>query len=266
MAVHSNFGAFGITGSIRPRRQQPSKSGKSAAQTEYLSHSRRAFRLLVRDETLEVPDMMPILPCVAFVIALAWSAENAAQGLPRGSPIKPAPGWQPPDTSADSRPLSVTRQPLLRPASALPEQDNFYDLNNPAYEQLQKANQSLAGMPVDRAGFADWMRMLNERRIAPRASVSGDGEPVVLDLDVLLKNTRQMPWVRFPHRAHTLWLDCSNCHPAPFAQKAGTAKISMESIFRGQWCGMCHDRVAFITHFSCDRCHSVANPAAAQTE
>jgi hypothetical protein len=36
----------------------------------------------------------------------------------------------------------------------------------------------------------------------------------------------------------------------------------MADIFRGQYCGMCHDRVAFITFFSCMRCHSVPQPAA----
>jgi hypothetical protein len=30
----------------------------------------------------------------------------------------------------------------------------------------------------------------------------------------------------------------------------------MINIFRGQYCGKCHDRVAFVTFFSCYRCHS----------
>jgi c(7)-type cytochrome triheme protein len=79
----------------------------------------------------------------------------------------------------------------------------------------------------------------------------------VLDLDVVMKNTKEMPYVRFPHQSHTLWLDCSNCHPVPFVPKSGANPVSMNEIFRGQYCGMCHDRVAFITFFSCDRCHSI---------
>lgn len=33
----------------------------------------------------------------------------------------------------------------------------------------------------------------------------------------------------------------------------------MNDIFRGRYCGMCHDRVAFVTYFSCERCHSAAH-------
>ena len=75
-----------------------------------------------------------------------------------------------------------------------------------------------------------------------------------------MRNTKGMPYVRFPHKTHIEWLACSNCHPAIFAQKAGTAKIRMEDIFRGRFCGKCHDRVAFITHRACFRCHSVPQP------
>jgi len=82
---------------------------------------------------------------------------------------------------------------------------------------------------------------------------------------VILKNTKEMPWVRFPHSSHTLWLDCSNCHPAPFVAKAGANTIMMADIFRGKYCGMCHDRVAFVTFFSCARCHSVPQPTAPAT-
>ncbi len=73
------------------------------------------------------------------------------------------------------------------------------------------------------------------------------------------KRTLDMPWVRFPHAEHTEWLDCSNCHPHPFAEKAGATEITMDSIMRGHHCGMCHDRVAF-SIFACERCHSVTHP------
>ncbi len=79
----------------------------------------------------------------------------------------------------------------------------------------------------------------------------------VLDLDVIMRNTREMPPVRFPHKAHTLWLACANCHPEPFEPRAGANRIAMADIFRGRYCGVCHDRVAFITFYSCPRCHSV---------
>jgi c(7)-type cytochrome triheme protein len=67
-----------------------------------------------------------------------------------------------------------------------------------------------------------------------------------------------MPAVKFPHRQHTLWLDCSNCHPYPFIDKAGANKLSMQAILNGEQCGLCHGAVAFpLTE--CNRCHSVPN-------
>jgi c(7)-type cytochrome triheme protein len=148
-------------------------------------------------------------------------------------------------------------------AGVLPAQDEpvhhnpFHDPESPAYDQLQKGADGLAGYPVDKRGMPDWMKMITEGLIKPRANLKGDGKMEVLDLDVILKNTKEMPWVRFPHLSHTLWLDCSNCHPSPFAAQAGANAITMADIFRGKFCGMCHDRVAFVTFFSCMRCHSV---------
>ena len=207
--------------------------------------------------------MKSLLAASLAMLALTQAQNAAPQDRPSGSPIKPAPGWEPPTTARGvPQQVPLAAAPRVRPNGSVANQDSFYDPANPAFQQLQKANQSLAGMPLDRAGFIDWMRLLDDGQIKPRVSVSGSETSQPLDLDIMLKNTKQMPWVRFPHRSHTLWLDCANCHPAPFEQKAGAAKITMESIFRGQWCGMCHDRVAFITHLACERCHSVNNPAA----
>jgi len=200
------------------------------------------------------------------LLAVLFTTASTGQGLPLGSPIKPALDWRQ-EPAAGPDPIRPGAEEVRKRSQLpLPAQDGFYDTTNPAFHQLQKANQSLAGIPLDRAGFVDWMRLLKEERISPRSSLAGNDSAKLLDLDVTLKNTKQMPWVRFPHLSHTAWLDCSNCHPKPFEQKTGAARISMESIFRGQWCGMCHDRVAFITHFACERCHSVPNAAATADE
>ncbi|MCB1742637.1 MAG: hypothetical protein KDK91_19840, partial [Gammaproteobacteria bacterium] len=55
------------------------------------------------------------------------------------------------------------------------------------------------------------------------------------------------------------WLACSNCHPRPFKEIAGGNPTSMDEIFKGRSCGMCHDKVAFST-FVCERCHSIPHP------
>lgn len=133
----------------------------------------------------------------------------------------------------------------------------FHDPESPALATLQKAEEGLAGFPTDPKGLPDWMRMINEGLIQPRADLKGSGRMEVLDLDIVMKNTKEMPWVRFPHRSHTLWLACSNCHDGIFVAKAGANAIDMNKIFRGQFCGVCHDRVAFQTMFACHRCHSV---------
>jgi c(7)-type cytochrome triheme protein len=139
---------------------------------------------------------------------------------------------------------------------------NFHDPSNPDLRYLQRYEDAVAHLPHDDNGFPDWMRALREGSIAPRSSLVDKDAEDVLDLDIVMRNTKEMPWVRFPHRAHTLWLACGNCHPQPFEPRAGATKIQMADIFRGQYCGMCHDRVAFVTFFSCARCHSVQPTAA----
>lgn len=134
---------------------------------------------------------------------------------------------------------------------------DFYDPANPDDRMLQRHGNATQHLPKDSVGFPDWMRALLQGDITPRSSVSGKEKMEVLDLDVIMRNTKEMPNVRFPHRSHTLWLACSNCHPAPFAAVAGANQIRMADIFRGQFCGVCHDRVAFVTFYSCNRCHSV---------
>jgi len=73
-----------------------------------------------------------------------------------------------------------------------------------------------------------------------------------------MPRTGEMPMVRFPHRQHTEWLDCSNCHEKLFASKAGgTRAVNMFQILQGEYCGLCHGAVSFpLTE--CKRCHSVA--------
>ena len=143
------------------------------------------------------------------------------------------------------------------------ERNDFYDPANPEYRTLQRHDDATRHLPKDSVGFPDWMRALSQNAIAPRTSLAGKEKMDVLDLDVVMRNTKEMPAVRFPHRSHTLWLACSNCHPAPFAAVAGGNQIRMADIFRGQFCGMCHDRVAFVTFYSCSRCHSVPQGAKA---
>jgi c(7)-type cytochrome triheme protein len=154
----------------------------------------------------------------------------------------------------------------VHPARRALDEHPIHDESSPGYLRLQRIDEATSHMPRDALGFPDWMNALRSGDITPRAGIAPGSVMNVLDLDVVMKNTKAMPYVRFPHRSHTLWLDCSNCHPAPFTPQSGANPVNMTEIFKGRYCGMCHDRVAFITFFSCSRCHSVAQDAAAPSK
>lgn len=167
--------------------------------------------------------------------------------------LKAAPNVSP----AEELPRStVAEGDEVHPARRAIEQNPIYDESNPDYSRLQRIDEATRHLKRDAIGFPDWMAALRSGAIAPRAGLSENERMDVFDLDVVMKNTKEMPHVLFPHQSHSLWLDCSNCHPKPFLPKAGANSISMSQIFRGEYCGMSHDRVAFITFFSCNRCHS----------
>jgi c(7)-type cytochrome triheme protein len=133
------------------------------------------------------------------------------------------------------------------------------DPANPDFERLQQPQEAFSILPDDKRGRPDWMRALREGAIRPRSSVSGGEAMQALDQDIIMKNTAQMPYVKFPHQSHAAWLACSNCHDAIFAPKTGANTINMTMILRGESCGICHTKVAF-TVMACERCHSVLQP------
>jgi len=163
----------------------------------------------------------------------------------------------PPASASEAHALQETeivRQ--TRSEEVLPEQNKFYDRENPAYPVLQKANQAMTGFPLDTRGGIDWMSVLREGLITPRASINSDGDLQRRTDEIIMKQTLNMPYVLFPHESHTEWLACENCHPKPFVATAGANNFTMNDMYQGKFCGMCHDRVAFET-FACERCHSV---------
>lgn len=204
-------------------------------------------------------------PLIVFVVALAaslWAAAGAHAGEQLAflrAAVKPVVAAEDPAAPA---PRQGAEEHHARRAI---ERESFYDPANPDHRSLQRMDEVTRGLPFDANGFPDWMRALRDGLIKPRSGLTGKEAMEVLDLDIIMRNTKEMPNVRFPHRAHTLWLDCSNCHPEPFKPAAGSNNIRMADIFRGEFCGKCHDRVAFITFFSCSRCHSVPQDTAAKS-
>lgn len=137
--------------------------------------------------------------------------------------------------------------------------DNNHDPLNPALAELQNPADFFKDKPTDFAGIGnqiDWVRALNSGVINPRSQLFDTTEINELDLDIIMDNTGEMPMVRFPHKAHTDWLDCSNCHDKIFTAKAGDNPVNMFAILTGEFCGRCHGAVSFpLTE--CRRCHSV---------
>lgn len=140
--------------------------------------------------------------------------------------------------------------------SVPPRDDSYHDTDNNAIVVLQSPTEAMAKFPRDRRKEVDWVKTLDSGFIEPRADLKGASEMVTMDLDIVMKNTQFMPWVKFPHLAHTKWLACQNCHPKIFIPQEHANPISMNKVLRGEFCGVCHDKVSF-SLFICERCHSV---------
>ncbi|MBF0127355.1 MAG: hypothetical protein HQM02_09115 [Magnetococcales bacterium] len=136
--------------------------------------------------------------------------------------------------------------------------DGIHDPASPAMQLLQNPSQSLSAIPAGKWGEVDWMQAIRQGVVNPRASLKGNEKMEVLNLDIIMTNTKSMPHVKFPHESHTQWLACVNCHPNVFVPKKGGNAITMDSIFKGRFCGTCHGRVAFSVYI-CQRCHSITH-------
>lgn len=145
-----------------------------------------------------------------------------------------------------------------------PPEDGIHDPENDGTHALQHPLQSFDALTKSNAGNrVNWVQSLYDKKIQPRWDrVDGNAEPVVMDLNIIRKVKGSMPDVVYPHKQHTEWLDCSNCHPAIFVPQNGANQISMASILLGQKCGVCHGKVAFPVS-ECQLCHSKKKEAPA---
>lgn len=139
--------------------------------------------------------------------------------------------------------------------------DGLHDPKSPAIKLKQEPGEALGAIakkaPDPNLGNqVRWVKALESGAIEPRTNLWPDTQIRVLDQDIYLNIGGSQGVVRFPHKQHTMWLDCSNCHDTIFASVAGTTPISMLQILEGEQCGVCHGAVAFpLTE--CVRCHSV---------
>ena len=145
------------------------------------------------------------------------------------------------------------------------EKDGVHDPKGPGIALLQQPAEALAALPRDTAGnMVRWVQALDSGVINPRTNLLPGTEVRLLDSEIIIAKYGSMPAVKFPHRQHTLWLDCSNCHEHLFKSVAGGNKFSMSAILDGEQCGLCHGAVSFpLTE--CNRCHSVPNSSLPRT-
>jgi len=148
--------------------------------------------------------------------------------------------------------------------------DGLHDTKSPAIKEKQEPGDALK-LIAEKApdpligNQVRWVKALEVGAVNPRTSIWPDTKIRVLDQDIYLDVGGGQGVVRFPHKAHTLWLDCANCHDAIFKSVAGETEISMLKILEGEQCGMCHGAVAFpLTE--CARCHSVSQVAFPELE
>ncbi len=195
---------------------------------------------------------LAVLLATIILVAVSCSPE-ASQPEPQAATT---PSVSPGASATDSSPASSA------PPWQRLENDGLHDPSNPALNLLQQPAEALSELPPAKDGNqVDWVAALREEVITPRTNIYPETKIKVLDLDILMERTAGMPMVLFPHRAHTEWLDCENCHDKIFKAKQGANPVNMFAILQGEYCGQCHGAVSFpLTQ--CYRCHSVPRASA----
>ena len=261
--------AAGVLQAPRPGQREDWAPRESQGFDVMLEHALKGFR------AMPAKGGNPTLSDAAVESALRYML--VASGFENYAPAKPASaeksGTAPADEKAST--VRVAQKPaananrfnrLMQPPSEWnlpPAQDGIHDPDNPGTHLLQAPREAFDALSPSRSGNrVDWVTALEEGQIAPRYDRLDDSvRPIVMDLNIVREVKGSMPNVVYPHKQHTEWLDCSNCHPAIFIPQKGANQISMASILLGQKCGVCHGKVAFPVS-ECRRCHSQPKAAA----
>jgi c(7)-type cytochrome triheme protein len=186
-----------------------------------------------------------------LVLAAALGLSTCAS-KPPATP-KPTASEAPAKPAEDPRMIRSADGRKWRKLSA----DGLHDPRNDMLQYLQQPAEALSTLPNGgpSGNQVDWAAALREGAIAPRTNILPGTKIRVIDLDIVFTETAGQPYVVFPHRQHTEWLDCANCHPAIFIAKRGANDFGMLDVLNGDYCGQCHGAVSFpLTE--CKRCHS----------
>jgi c(7)-type cytochrome triheme protein len=187
----------------------------------------------------------------------APSAAAAAPAVVAAAPVA-ASAEAPPAAAGGVNTFNRLMQPAAK-RNLPPAEDGIHDPANDGTNSLQPPLAAFGALTKSNDGNrVDWVKSLNESKINPRFDRNDpNAKPMVMDMNIVREVKGSMPDVVYPHKEHTQWLDCSNCHPAIFIPQKGANQISMAAILLGQKCGVCHGKVAFPVS-DCRRCHSKA--------
>ncbi len=153
-----------------------------------------------------------------------------------------------------------TRDNCSRCHTGIPERgsDGFVASPKTPVERVASWQEVETLLPKDAEGSVDWVEALEAGLVVPRAGPDPGKvlEPVVPFKPVVLipEGDESMRAV-FPHRAHTQWLSCKNCHTKIYRMRWGQGQTTMEQIEAGKGCGVCHGTVVFGPSTNCARCH-----------
>lgn len=140
------------------------------------------------------------------------------------------------------------------------ENCHSYGIEEKEKERLKSYFFNLELLELPQSGYGnmvDWVKALNDRKIDPIQDME-ESLMKVLDMDIeyeVKSDNIPLSNVIFPHKEHTQWLSCSNCHPQIFKAKIGENSITMSEIIKGKFCGKCHGTVAFPI-LDCMGCHN----------
>lgn len=214
---------------------------KAAAKSEHEAKKDEVKKAEVKKEVPKKAEVKTPAPVVAAAPVAATTPVAAAYVAPSAADVN-----------------SFNR--LLKPASKrnLPQaEDGIHDPANDGTHALQPPLTAFSSLPKSNSGNRiNWVEALHQNKIHPRYDRNDPtAEAIVMDLNIVREVKGSMPDVVYPHKQHTEWLDCSNCHPAIFIPQKGANAISMAAILLGEKCGVCHGKVAFPVS-ECRNCHS----------
>lgn len=111
--------------------------------------------------------------------------------------------------------------------------------------------------PTEYGDGINWVKSVKRNIVAPAGYIYTPGSEMISTKVIAFEaKLGRVPPAFFPHEPHGEWMDCSMCHPDlfPFDGKGKIARMTKQAMLKGEYCGLCHMRVAFPLN-DCPRCH-----------